>query len=147
MRPKSMSTAKSTGGEDKSTATTTAMGGVSVSRSTAAVSLSLSSSSCATSTSDVPSTRPSCCCLTRLVVKLKKWNKMLLRHNNKNRQSSFQCLYDPLSYSLNFDGSGKGSVLDQEDEDYYRFYAFSSRFAMANLRSIAAYPRPVAISH
>lgn len=142
-----MSTAKSTSGENKSTATTTSMGGVSVSRSTAAASLSLSSSSCTASTSDLSSTRSSCCCLTRLVVKLKKLNRMLLRHHNKNRQSSFQCLYDPLSYSLNFDRSGNGSVLDQEDEDYYRFYAFSSRFVMANSRSIAACPRPVAISH
>ncbi|KAF8030300.1 hypothetical protein BT93_E2679 [Corymbia citriodora subsp. variegata] len=124
------------------------MDGISVSRSTAATpSSSLSSSSCAASTSDASSTRSGCCCLTRLVVKLKKWNKMLLRHNNKNRQSSFQCLYDPLSYSLNFDGSGKGSVMDQEDEDYYRFYAFSSRFVMASSRSITACPRPVAISH
>ncbi|XP_030550086.1 uncharacterized protein LOC115755001 [Rhodamnia argentea] len=140
MRLKTMSSAKSTGGEDKSAATTTTtVGDVSVSRSTAnAASLSLSSSPCAASTSPVSSARSSCCCLARLVVKLKKWNRMLLRHHSKNRHSSFQCLYDPLSYSLNFDGSGKGSMLDQEDEDYYRFYAFSSRFVMAGSRSITA---------
>lgn len=33
--------------------------------------------------------------------------------------------YDPLSYSLNFDGSGSGSG---NLDDYYHFYAFSSRF-------------------
>ncbi|XP_010040913.3 uncharacterized protein LOC104429803 [Eucalyptus grandis] len=147
MTLKTMSSAKSTGGEEKNTAAMATMGGVSVSRSAAAASSSLSPSSCAASSSDEAPTRSSCCCLTKLAVKLKKWNKMLLRHNNKNRQSSFQCLYDPLSYSLNFDGSGKGSVLNQEDEDYYRFYAFSSRFVMANSRSIAANPRQIAISH
>ncbi|KAJ0018817.1 hypothetical protein Pint_12128 [Pistacia integerrima] len=41
--------------------------------------------------------------------------------------SSFQCHYDPLSYSLNFDTTGSGSLLDDEDY-YYKFYAFSSRF-------------------
>ncbi|KAL3616722.1 hypothetical protein CASFOL_039116 [Castilleja foliolosa] len=55
--------------------------------------------------------------------RLKKRSKRL--HPSASRQSSFQCRYDPLSYALNFDTSGPG---DYRDEDYYKFYAFSSRF-------------------
>ncbi|MED6109790.1 hypothetical protein PIB30_036817 [Stylosanthes scabra] len=62
-----------------------------------------------------------CCCV---VTKLMR--KLLIKsiNNNKRRtttstrhKSSFQCRYDPLSYSLNF-----------EEQDYYNFSAFSSRF-------------------
>ncbi|KAL3523075.1 hypothetical protein ACH5RR_015909 [Cinchona calisaya] len=68
----------------------------------------------------------SCCGLSRLMRKLKKQRKMLCP---QSRQSSFQCRYDPMSYSLNFDTSGSGSILD---EDYYKFYAFSSRFVASS---------------
>ncbi|CAI9783540.1 unnamed protein product [Fraxinus pennsylvanica] len=65
-----------------------------------------------------------CCGLSNLMRRvLKKRSKML---HSTSRQSSFQCRYDPLSYSLNFDTSGSGNLLD---EDYYKFYSFSSRFA------------------
>ncbi|KAK2988344.1 hypothetical protein RJ640_000331 [Escallonia rubra] len=70
------------------------------------------------------STRPShLCCLFKLVTKLKKHGRML-RAAGRHSSSRLQYRYDPLSYSLNFDTSGCGSLLD---EDYYRFYAFSSR--------------------
>ncbi|BFG28460.1 hypothetical protein CerSpe_147340 [Prunus speciosa] len=64
-----------------------------------------------------------CTCLAKLVRKLKKHRR---RIGAASRQSSFQCHYDPLSYSLNFDASGCGNLLD--DQDYFKFYAFSSRF-------------------
>ncbi|KAJ8765997.1 hypothetical protein K2173_020513 [Erythroxylum novogranatense] len=78
-------------------------------------------------------TQQRCCCgwLMKIVKKLKKQGRML-RAATTNRQSSFQCRYDPLSYSLNFDTSERGSLLD--DEDYYQFCAFSSRF-VANPRA------------
>ncbi|KAK4399542.1 hypothetical protein Sango_1429700 [Sesamum angolense] len=66
-----------------------------------------------------------CCGLSNLMRRLKKRSKML---HPASRQSSLQCRYDPLSYSLNFDTSGSGDLLD---EDYYKFYAFSSRFVAA----------------
>jgi hypothetical protein len=69
-----------------------------------------------------------CCCLRKLVKKLKRQNRSL---GAASRQSSFQCRYDPLSYSLNFNPSGSGSLLD---EDYHQFYSFSSRF-VANPRT------------
>ncbi|XP_061360475.1 uncharacterized protein LOC133304454 [Gastrolobium bilobum] len=74
-----------------------------------------------------------CCCLvTKLMRKLKRRSRSrTLRPSSASRQGSFQCRYDPLSYSLNFDTSGCGSLLD---EDYYKFYAFSSRF-VANTRT------------
>ncbi|GFQ00872.1 hypothetical protein PHJA_002231100 [Phtheirospermum japonicum] len=68
-----------------------------------------------------------CCGLSSLIMRrLKKRSKRL--HPSASRQTSFQCRYDPLSYSLNFDTSGPGDYLD---EDYYKFYAFSSRFVAA----------------
>ncbi|XP_059658481.1 uncharacterized protein LOC132304751 [Cornus florida] len=92
-------------------------------------------------TTTTSTSNPSCCCLSKLVKKLKKHSRMLRK---TTRQSSFQCRYDPLSYSLNFDTrSGCGSLLD--DEDYYRFYAFTSRF-VANPRT-ATCPRLVASVH
>lgn len=67
-----------------------------------------------------------CCCLvTKLMRKLKSRRSRKLRPTSASRQGSFQCRYDPLSYSLNFDSTGCGSLMD---EDYYKFYAFSSRF-------------------
>ncbi|KAL7131331.1 hypothetical protein ABFS83_13G190100 [Erythranthe nasuta] len=52
-----------------------------------------------------------CCGLSKLIRRIKKRTKMLQ--------------YDPLSYSLNFDTTASG---DFTDEDYYKYYAFSSRF-------------------
>ncbi|KAK8626563.1 hypothetical protein V6N13_134204 [Hibiscus sabdariffa] len=69
----------------------------------------------------------SCAGLVRILSKLKKESKGMVRSAGASRQSSFQCRYDPLSYSLNFDTSGNGSTID--DEDYHHLYAFSSRFA------------------
>ncbi|XVE48464.1 hypothetical protein DITRI_Ditri01bG0004400 [Diplodiscus trichospermus] len=84
--------------------------------------------------------KSSCCCacLTRIVRKVKKQSKEMVSGAGASRQSSFQCRYDPLSYSLNFDRSGCGNAVD--DEEYYQFYAFSSRFTV-NPRS-----RPAACS-
>ena len=82
-----------------------------------------------------------CSCLAKLVKKLKRRSKGL--RATTSRQSSFQCRYDPLSYSLNFDSTGCGSLLD---EDYHHFYSFSSRF-VANPR-LTSCPRVlVATSH
>lgn len=67
----------------------------------------------------------SCCALSKLVKKLKKRSKKLC-WSNRHQSSSFQCRYDPMSYSLNFDTTGSGGNF--LDEDYYKFYAFSSRF-------------------
>lgn len=82
-----------------------------------------------------------CCCrvLVKILRKVKKQSKEMVRSAGASRQSSFQCRYDPLSYSLNFDRSGCGSAVD--DDVYYQMYAFSSRFA-ANPRRI-----PLAASH
>jgi len=68
-----------------------------------------------------------CGCLTKLLKKLKKRGRVI-RAAAASRQSSFQCRYDPLSYSLNFDTSG-------HDEDYYHFCAFTSRFVANPSRS------------
>ncbi|KAL3610086.1 hypothetical protein D5086_001106 [Populus alba] len=73
-----------------------------------------------------------CGCLTKLLKKLRKRGRVLLTAT-ASRQSSFQCRYDPLSYSLNFDTSGCGSMLD--DEDYYQYCAFTSRFVANPSRS------------
>ncbi|XP_020678628.1 uncharacterized protein LOC110096842 [Dendrobium catenatum] len=71
----------------------------------------------------------------RLVRKLKKQSKMLCTATAVCRTAgdtaSFQCQYDPLSYSRNFDGC---SALDDDSSHFY--YTFSSRFA-----------RPLAASH
>ncbi|KAG8385100.1 hypothetical protein BUALT_Bualt03G0006300 [Buddleja alternifolia] len=102
----------------KTTSTTTPSGGDSHERVTAASTTSYSSRTENTSSS------ASCCTgLSKLMRRLKKRSKLTL--HTASRQSSFQCRYDPLSYSLNFDRSGSGDVAD---EDYYKFYAFSSRF-------------------
>ncbi|KAF9689506.1 hypothetical protein SADUNF_Sadunf01G0099100 [Salix dunnii] len=73
-----------------------------------------------------------CGCLTKLLKKLRKRGRML-RTATASRQSSFQFQYDPMSYSLNFDTSGYGGMLN--DEDYYQFCAFTSRFVANPSRS------------
>ncbi|CAA0832224.1 Unknown protein [Striga hermonthica] len=78
-----------------------------------------SSSSCSTTSSSASI----CCGLSRLMRRLIQRRPKKL--HPASRQSSFQCRYDPLSYSLNFDKSGSG---DFPDDDYYKYYAFSSRF-------------------
>ena len=65
------------------------------------------------------------CLVTKLMRKLKRPNQRRTLHQ-ANR------LYDPLSYSLNFDSTGCGNLI--LDDDYYKFYAFSSRF-VANPRT------------
>ncbi|XP_022872464.1 uncharacterized protein LOC111391471 [Olea europaea var. sylvestris] len=67
-----------------------------------------------------------CCGLSNLMRRVLKTRSKMLR--TTSRQPSFQCRYDPLSYSLNFDTSGSGNL---SDEDYYKFYSFSSRFVAA----------------
>lgn len=105
---------------------------------------STTNSSSASNPNDGSSTSTQCCCcsLTKLVRKLKKHSRLL---RMASRQSSrLKCRYDPLSYSLNFDTSGCGSLLD---EDYYsRFYAFSSRF-VANATTTSCPGLIVATSH
>ncbi|TKY59676.1 hypothetical protein E2542_SST16769 [Spatholobus suberectus] len=81
-------------------------------------------------TKSLVSTCRCCCLVTKLMRKLKRRGRTL-RPKSASRQGSFQCRYDPLSYSLNFDSTGCGSLMD---EDYHKFYAFSSRF-VANPRT------------
>ncbi|KAL3833807.1 hypothetical protein ACJIZ3_008543 [Penstemon smallii] len=80
-----------------------------------------------TSTIESATSANNCCGLTKLMKRLKKRSKLMLNPSISSKQSStatLQCRgYDPLSYSLNFDTGG-----DLLDEDYYKFYAFSSRF-------------------
>ncbi|BAT94365.1 hypothetical protein VIGAN_08096400 [Vigna angularis var. angularis] len=64
-----------------------------------------------------------CCCLVMKLMRKLKRRGRTLRPKSVSRQGSFQCRYDPLSYSLNFDSTGCGSLMD---EDYYKFYTFSS---------------------
>ncbi|AEE84254.1 unnamed protein product [Arabidopsis thaliana] len=98
-----------------------------------------------TKKSNVPTPTPNCCvtCLARLIRKLKKKGRLLLATSTARRQgSSLQCRYDPMSYSLNFDGGACGTLPD--DEDYYlRFYAFSSRYVTTtnNIRKRPPLPR------
>ncbi|CAI0401550.1 unnamed protein product [Linum tenue] len=79
-------------------------------------------------THNVAGVRTPCCCgcLAKLIRKLRKQGRMMIRAAaaGSSRQQTFQCRYDPLSYSLNFERS----LLD-DDEDYFQFCAFSSRFA------------------
>ncbi|KAK6917000.1 hypothetical protein RJ641_017751 [Dillenia turbinata] len=82
-------------------------------------------------TSSSSSSMPNCCCITKLVKKLKKHSRIMLRcqassHRQHQKSSKFQCRYDPMSYALNFDTSGCGGLLD--DDDYHHFCAFSSKF-------------------
>lgn len=118
-----------------STTTTTAYGG--------GIGGSTTNSSSTSDPNNGSGTSTQCCCsLTKLVRKLKKHSRLL---RMASRQSSrLKCRYDPLSYSLNFDTSGCGSLLD---EDYYsRFYAFSSRF-VANATTSSCPRLIVATSH
>ncbi|KAK4254662.1 hypothetical protein QN277_010012 [Acacia crassicarpa] len=85
--------------------------------------------------------RCNCCCLvTKLMRKLKRRRHSKPLRSSIRQQGPLQCRYDPLSYSLNFDdgrsGCAAGSLLD---EDYYKFYAFSSRF-VANLQKSSSCP-------
>lgn len=94
----------------------------------------------ATATSSAAgSSSSNCCGLSRLMRKLKKHSKMLQPASRQS--SSLQCRYDPLSYSLNFDTTGSG---DFADDDYYKFYAFSSRFVAAPRNECQ---RLVAVAH
>lgn len=74
-----------------------------------------------------PNSSPAhCSCVSKLVRKMKKHVRVFIggvAGAMTTSSSSFQCRYDPLSYALNFDTGGCGL-----DEDYYQFYAFSSRF-------------------
>ncbi|XP_047331024.1 uncharacterized protein LOC124934535 [Impatiens glandulifera] len=77
--------------------------------------------------------RGDCCGLSNLVTNLlnsMKKRSSEIRMKNRSRQSSFKCRYDPSSYSLNFDSSGNNN-LSFDDDYYYRFCTFSSRFACA----------------
>lgn len=77
--------------------------------------------------SSVPRNEASSACFS-----CKRFSKLLMRKLKKrgvpSRQSSLQCRYDPMSYSLNFDTSGCGSTVDDHEDYYYKFYAFSSRY-------------------
>ncbi|KAH7569672.1 hypothetical protein ACOSQ2_013562 [Xanthoceras sorbifolium] len=101
----------------------------------------------------------SCCCITgssstttttsssylsKLLRKLKKHSRSLCAAKVASRKRSFQCRYDPMSYSLNFDTSGCGNLLEDEDY-YYQFCAFSSRY-VTNTKSSSS-PKMVATSH
>ncbi|KAB1227810.1 hypothetical protein CJ030_MR1G017574 [Morella rubra] len=112
----------------KNTATTTKNGGDQARGATASSTTSAASTTCL-------ARETSCCCLSKLVRKLKRCSRSL---HAPCRQSSFQCRYDPLSYALNFDTTGSGSLLD---EDYQKFCSFSSRFVAT---SRASCPRLVA---
>ncbi|KAL1205270.1 hypothetical protein V5N11_011553 [Cardamine amara subsp. amara] len=93
--------------------------------------------------SDVPTSPPNCCvtCLARLIRKLKRKGRLLLATRDRRRQgSSLQCRYDPMSYSLNFDGGACGALADEEDY-YYRFYAFSSRYVTNTIKKRPPLPR------
>ncbi|CAF2148704.1 hypothetical protein BRARA_A01082 [Brassica rapa] len=95
----------------------------------------IAASTTVTKKSDVPTPRPNCCvtCLTRLIRKLKRKGRLLVTATAARRQgSSLQCRYDPMSYSLNFDGGACGRLPDDEDY-YFRFYAFSSRYVTTNI--------------
>ncbi|KAK7368628.1 hypothetical protein VNO80_10656 [Phaseolus coccineus] len=81
-------------------------------------------------TKSMVSTCHCCCLVTKLMRRLKRRGRTV-RPKSGSRQGSFQCRYDPLSYSLNFDSTGCGTLMD---EDYYKLYAFSSRF-VANPRT------------
>ncbi|CAL5213859.1 unnamed protein product [Lathyrus oleraceus] len=95
---------------ENNTSTTMKIKGGSITMATKSVATTRSSSS------------SSCCCLmAKLMRKL-----LMKRSHSRIRQGSFQCCYDPLSYSLNFDTSDCGSLLDEDY--YYKFCAFSSRF-------------------
>ncbi|VVB12339.1 unnamed protein product [Arabis nemorensis] len=81
-----------------------------------------------TKNSDLPTPPRNCCvtCLARLIRKVKRKGRLLLARRRRQGRS-LQCRYDPLSYSLNFDGGACGILPDDE-----RFYAFSSRYVTNN---------------
>ncbi|KAK3188982.1 hypothetical protein Dsin_028543 [Dipteronia sinensis] len=83
------------------------------------------------SSATTTSTTSSSSCVSKLVRKVKKQCRSLRATAVGRRQRSFECRYDPLSYSLNFDTSGCGNMLEDEDY-YYHFCAFSSRYVANN---------------
>ncbi|EOA17660.1 hypothetical protein CARUB_v10006027mg [Capsella rubella] len=89
----------------------------------------------------VPTPPPNCCvtCLARLIRKLKRKGRLLLATRARRQGSSLQCRYDPMSYSLNFDGGACGELPDDEDY-YFRFYAFSSRYVTNSSNTIKKRP-------
>ncbi|XAR59404.1 hypothetical protein NMG60_11015231 [Bertholletia excelsa] len=85
------------------------------------------------------STKVECSCVFRLVRKLKKQGRILrnratITSITPSRQSSFQCRYDPLSYSLNFDDSTLNPYLHQ----HHNHSHLSSRFVSHPLPATAA---------
>ncbi|KAK6931909.1 hypothetical protein RJ641_001533 [Dillenia turbinata] len=87
---------------------------------------------------------PNCCCITKLVKKLKKHCRIMLRcptssHHQRHKSSKFQCSYDPMSHALNFDTSGCGGLLDNDDD--HHFYAFSPKFV-----ATPAAPSPILLA-
>ncbi|KAM7256531.1 hypothetical protein ACFE04_012272 [Oxalis oulophora] len=61
--------------------------------------------------------------VSKFLKKVMMMKRKRRRMRRLNKASRTWTSYDPLSYALNFDSSGV------HDEDYYyRFYAFSSRF-------------------
>ncbi|ESW30894.1 hypothetical protein PHAVU_002G191200 [Phaseolus vulgaris] len=85
-----------------------------------------------------------CCCLVTKLMRRLKRRGCKVRAKSGTRQGSFQCRYDPLSYSLNFDSTGCGTLMD---EDYYKFYAFSSRFVANPTTSCPVLQLPSENSH
>ncbi|KAJ0239314.1 Glucosamine 6-phosphate N-acetyltransferase [Hirschfeldia incana] len=106
----------------------------------------IAASTTVTKKPDVSTPRPNCCvtCLARLIRKLKRKGRLLVSATADRRQaSSLQCRYDPLSYSLNFDGGACGTLPDDEDY-YFRFYAFSSRYVTNNaIKTRPPFPREI----
>ncbi|CAH8345910.1 unnamed protein product [Eruca vesicaria subsp. sativa] len=104
----------------------------------------IAASTTVTKKPDVSTPRPNCCvtCLARLIRKLKRKGRLLVSATAARRQaSSLQCRYDPMSYSLNFDGGACGTLPDDEDY-YFRFYAFSSRYVTNNtIKARPPFPR------
>ncbi|RDX87501.1 hypothetical protein CR513_31018, partial [Mucuna pruriens] len=88
--------------------------------SSTTVKMQQESGSVAVPTKSVVSTCHCCCLVTKLMRKLKRRRGRTLQHKTASTHGSFQCRYDPLSYSLNFDTTGCGTLMD---EDYYKFVA------------------------
>lgn len=98
--------------------------------------------SCSRDTSSTKSSTPCCCNFLKLVRKLLKIRSVRLLGRASGNSCKQKCKYDPLTYSLNFDANGYGNFSDDEDY-YYRFYAFSSRF-VATSTAATSCPRLVA---
>ncbi|KAK2634978.1 hypothetical protein Ddye_029770 [Dipteronia dyeriana] len=85
-------------------------------------------------------------CVSKLVRKVKKQCRGLRTTAVGRRKRSFECRYDLLSYSLNFDTSGCGHMLKDEDY-YYHFCAFSSRYVANNPTTSSPKIKMVSTSH